>query len=1547
MIYLVRGNDTPLIVALGLKDDNSTIPYDLTDVDRLRLSLVGHGMHVFAKDVAVRPSANTVQGIIPGRALLNGDYGLEVTFVKDGKDKRFYVDTDGEGNPLFVVVNRIESDADDEAEGEGGGVEVTITIQPEVINFAGETGTAAGFGTVTATVDSSVGTPSVTVTTSGPNTAKNFTFAFHNLKGANGSDASVTYANVVAALGYVPVTPAELAAECDNYIALYDVTTWAEIDEAVDAGKIAFAVYGTTYYRLVGSDDNNTWTFVALSDEGLLQSLTCDTEDAWESDSFLLAKDSDLATKQDTLTFDNSPVQNSSNPVKSGGIYTALAGKQATISDLSAIRSGASAGATAYQKPNGGIPSSDMASAVRATLDKADTAYQKPGSGIPQTDLASGVQASLGKADTAYQKPGSGIPSTDMTSAVQTSLGKADSAYQKPGTGIPSTDLASAVTTSLGLANSAYQKPSGGIPSTDLASGVQTSLGKADTAYQKPSGGVPSTDMTTAVQTSLGKADTAYQKPSGGIPSTDMTTAVQTSLGKADTAVQDVSGKEDKSNKVTSISGSSTDTQYPSAKLVYDQLATKQATISTVNVTVDNNTGTPSGTASVSGSTLSLSFTNLKGAKGDTGATGATGPQGPKGDQGNTGSSVDYSYELVNNLTTNDATKGLSAAQGVVLEGEISQLGQELIDTSLDFVIGSIAISNGAEQGTTTRAKTMDYFHTTGELVFTPDLMVSCRYYNASKVFQASDQSWTTKSPYKFNRSYPYVRIVTAYLNSAVLSDADITAIEGKVKIKGLDERVEDIEEYVENELKPVYQEVENTSLNLELGTLETSDGSETSSTTRARTGYMLTKGEIAFDSDVKVSCRYYNSSKVFQLSDTGWTTESPYKFNSNYPYVRIVVAYANDATISNVSTLAGKVKIKGLAERVGDLETQVNNLTLNEGLKETLKTKKIGDFVKYPVSGYYAQIDTDYKSSEYFDTYIVPADGARFVSAHIKGNSTATAGVTCWSGPNPNTATRVKKIDNINGEQDVLFEVPSGTQQITFSSLTDTLDFTIYYDELPEVPKHTLYVDELLNSDNTGGRIVDNPTYNDRRVITKSICAFPNTGLKVKVHLPFNLRVSFRITPLAGTESVGDAFGGWVYDGAELTFPYYGVEYRIVFAPQSPDTSTTTLAASYIRNCINAGIIYFSYETNETDIITRNYNKDARVGAVKRILTGLEDGMDSMFTFGHISDIHGDAVRFANFMDYLKAKGVDAALNSGDAVMFNAYDYTSFCKNIAAQYSIPYFFCIGNHESHPTGQTTLFADNIQGLVTTYGYLKAADTPADDCYYYRDFSEKKIRLIVINYYNNGVYNGSLGQAQITWFISVLGSTPSGYGVLIMNHAAEDKVVVPSQYDAFFQKVRWTTGDRSIRNMAGQKPIMKIVDAFISRSTLSWSYADNGTTVTVEADYSGITDDTIEFIGYVTGHSHEDYIGYYENSQNKQLCLGITCGNALYGFGNNKALANQEDLPRGGEGVNQDAFNIYSIDRVHKTVKVARIGADLNFNFEPREYMAIPYADASE
>ncbi|MEE3405811.1 MAG: hypothetical protein VZR73_17170, partial [Acutalibacteraceae bacterium] len=74
-----------------------------------------------------------------------------------------------------------------------------------------------------------------------------------------------------------------------------------------------------------------------------------------------------------------------------------------------------------YTKPDGGIPSTDLASAVQTSLGKADSAYQKPGSGIPGTDLASGVLTSIiddtaGDGDT--NKVWSADKSTELMSAI-------------------------------------------------------------------------------------------------------------------------------------------------------------------------------------------------------------------------------------------------------------------------------------------------------------------------------------------------------------------------------------------------------------------------------------------------------------------------------------------------------------------------------------------------------------------------------------------------------------------------------------------------------------------------------------------------------------------------------------------------------------------------------------------------------------------------------------------------------------------------------------------------------------------------------------------------------------------------------------------------------------------------------------------------------------------------------------------------------------------------------------------------------------------------
>ena len=148
--------------------------------------------------------------------------------------------------------------------------------------------------------------------------------------------------------------------------------------------------------------------------------------------------------------------------------------------------------------------------------------------------------------------------------------------------------------------------------------------------------------------------------------------------------------------------------------------AANAAGITSVNVSVqDNEPGTPSVECSLANKVLSIIFHYLKGETGDAAGFGTItasfvedggdpsvlvttsgpdtakniaftlknfkGDKGDKGDQGNTGSSVDYPFELVNNCTTNDATKALSAAQGKALKDEVSQLDLEVHHLSGKF----------------------------------------------------------------------------------------------------------------------------------------------------------------------------------------------------------------------------------------------------------------------------------------------------------------------------------------------------------------------------------------------------------------------------------------------------------------------------------------------------------------------------------------------------------------------------------------------------------------------------------------------------------------------------------------------------------------------------------------------------------------------------------------------------------------------------------------------------------------------------------------------
>lgn len=295
--------------------------------------------------------------------------------------------------------------------------------------------------------------------------------------------------------------------------------------------------------------------------------------------------------------------------------------------------------------------------------------------------------------------------------------------------------------------------------------------------------------------------------------------------------------------------------------------------------------------------------------------------------------------------------------------------------------------------------------------------------------------------------------------------------------------------------------------------------------------------------------------------------------------------------------------------------------------------------------------------------------------------------------------------------------------------------------------------------------------------------------------------------------------------------------------------------------------------------------------------------------TLLHFSDIHADMVALARIMKDAEGIEYDDAICTGDIVGNSA-------DRIESWWDESVLTCIGNHDSASYNSTdgynwvalsmadrdayyiTPFKSNWGGVVHTSG----------KSYYYKDYADAKVRLIVMDAMLYSVYesDASLGTEQTAWLNSLLSSAISNnLHVLIAIHAPHGGATAE---DCSFS--RYNQAEMPTYNDCNTpQSIIDVVATAIG----------NG----------------LHFIGYLVGHTHQDNVWDAEGD-GKQLMYCITCA-AVSNVNQWKASDQHRDEEN-------DAYNIVVVDTTNTLVKLIRGGgANIDNHMRTRKAICFNYS----
>ena len=292
-----------------------------------------------------------------------------------------------------------------------------------------------------------------------------------------------------------------------------------------------------------------------------------------------------------------------------------------------------------------------------------------------------------------------------------------------------------------------------------------------------------------------------------------------------------------------------------------------------------------------------------------------------------------------------------------------------------------------------------------------------------------------------------------------------------------------------------------------------------------------------------------------------------------------------------------------------------------------------------------------------------------------------------------------------------------------------------------------------------------------------------------------------------------------------------------------------------------------------------------------------------------HFSDIHGDATNITRLLEFygLYDNYIHDVIHTGDSVA----NYYGDANPFASVGGDDVLNVIGNHDCWIQGDTWPSPYNAtaqqayEKFIAPYIENWGVTSPGTNrCYYYKDYSTAKTLVIVLDCIH---YDST----QETWFAGVLADA-------ITN---ELRVVAVTHYPA----QTGITGFGCTFNSITQT--IDAVDTPAAGTQIERMPESAFTAVDAFINNGG------EFVCWLSGHTHDDFIGVVNNHTN-QIQVIISTGGTSNRY---------SDCARTKNTKTEDLFNVFTVDGNAKLIKLIRVGSTMDKFMRKRETLCVNYA----